>query len=112
MSTPAMTVDQVAGPTQAMRSRQWTQLLRTTLGMWRARIGLVIVAILVLIALAGPLIAPHSPTEFIAAPNSPPSGNALFGATSGAAFSTAVAAFSACRWRRRSSASVSGCSSA
>jgi peptide/nickel transport system permease protein len=77
-----MSIDQVAGPTQAMRSRQWTQLVRATLGMWRARIGLVIVAILVLVALAGPLIAPHSPTEFIAAPNSPPSSHALFGADS------------------------------
>ncbi|HEY2260801.1 MAG TPA: ABC transporter permease [Solirubrobacteraceae bacterium] len=82
MSTPAMTVDQIAGPTAAMRSRQWTQLVRATLGMWRARIGLLIVAILVLIALAGPLIAPHSPTQFVAAPNSPPSSQALFGADS------------------------------
>ena len=82
MSTPAMTVDQVAGQAPAMRSRQWTQLMRATLRMWRARIGLVIVAILVLIALAGPLIAPHSPTTFIAAPNSPPSSHALFGADS------------------------------
>ncbi len=68
--------------TSAMRRRQWTQTVRTVLGMWRARIGLVIVAILVLIAIFGPLIAPHSPTEFVAAPNSGPSGTALFGADS------------------------------
>jgi peptide/nickel transport system permease protein len=68
--------------TPAMRRRQWTHTLRTVLGMWRARIGLVIVAILVLIAIFGPLIAPHSPTEFVAAPNSGPSSGALFGADS------------------------------
>jgi len=77
-----MTADAVAGAAPAMRRRQWTQLLRTVLRMWRARIGLAIVAVLVLLALAGPLIAPHSPNGFIAAPNSPPSGEALFGADS------------------------------
>jgi peptide/nickel transport system permease protein len=50
------------------------------LRLGRTRIGLAIVAILVLIALAGPLVAPYSPTEFVAAPNSAPSGDAVFGA--------------------------------
>jgi peptide/nickel transport system permease protein len=35
---------------------------------------------MVAIALLGPLLAPHSPTEFVAAPNSGPSADALFGA--------------------------------
>jgi len=35
---------------------------------------------MVAIALLGPLVAPHSPTEFVGAPNSGPSSNALFGA--------------------------------
>ena len=35
---------------------------------------------MVAIALFGPLVAPHSPTEFVAAPNAGPSANALFGA--------------------------------
>lgn len=68
--------------TSPMRRRQWTRTVRTVLGMWRARIGLVMVAILVLIAIFGPLIAPHSPTQFVAIPSSGPSGNALFGADS------------------------------
>jgi peptide/nickel transport system permease protein len=46
----------------------------------RTRIGLGIVAVIVLVALAGPLAAPYSPTEFVAAPNSGPSGDAVFGA--------------------------------
>jgi peptide/nickel transport system permease protein len=70
-----------AGP-PAMRQRQWTRTVRTVLGMWRARIGLAITVVLVLLAIFGPLIAPHSPTEFVAAPNSGPSGSALFGADS------------------------------
>ncbi|MDQ6730473.1 MAG: ABC transporter permease [Actinomycetota bacterium] len=82
MSAPAMTVDKVAGAPPAMRNRQWTALVRAMLGMWRSRIGLVIVILLVLVALAGPLIAPHAPTEFITAPNSPPSAHALFGGDS------------------------------
>jgi peptide/nickel transport system permease protein len=50
--------------------------------MWRARIGLAVVAVLVLIALLGPLFAPHSPTAFVGAPNSPPSSGVLFGTDS------------------------------
>jgi peptide/nickel transport system permease protein len=46
----------------------------------RTRIGLGIVAVIVLVALAGPLAAPYSPTEFVAAPNSGPSGDAVVGA--------------------------------
>jgi peptide/nickel transport system permease protein len=50
------------------------------LRLGRTRIGLGIVAVLVVVALAGPLAAPYSPTEFVAAPNSAPSGDATFGA--------------------------------
>jgi peptide/nickel transport system permease protein len=46
----------------------------------RTRVGLAIVAVIVLIALAGPLVAPHSPTEFVAVPNSGPGSEAAFGA--------------------------------
>jgi peptide/nickel transport system permease protein len=38
------------------------------------------VLLLIAIALFGPLVAPHSPTGFIAVPNSGPSSDALFGA--------------------------------
>jgi peptide/nickel transport system permease protein len=79
MSTPVITADQLAGAPPAMRQRQWTLLLRATLRQWRARIGLAIFVLMVLIAVAGPLIAPHSPDQFVTAPNSPPSSQALFG---------------------------------
>src|SRR5215204_523954 len=55
-------------------------LLTDALRLGRTRVGLAIVAVLVLVALVGPLVAPHSPTEFVAIPNSPPSSDAIFGA--------------------------------
>jgi peptide/nickel transport system permease protein len=64
---------------EELRGHQWLWILRRALGLTRTRIGLVIVGLMVAIALLGPLVAPHTPTEFVAAPNSPPSSNALFG---------------------------------
>jgi peptide/nickel transport system permease protein len=55
-------------------------ILRNALRLARTKIGVGIVVFLVALALFGPLFAPHSPTEFIAVPNSGPSSDALFGA--------------------------------
>jgi peptide/nickel transport system permease protein len=65
---------------QAAPARARFALLADALRLGRTRFGLAIVAVLVLVALAGPLAAPHSPTEFVAVPNSAPSGDAIFGA--------------------------------
>ena len=54
-------------------------LLTDALRLARTRFGLAIVGALVLVALAGPLVAPYSPTEFVGIPNSPPSDDAIFG---------------------------------
>ena len=62
------------------RRSQWTGILASALHYTRTRIGLGIVAAIVLVAVAGPLVAPHSPTEFVAVPNSGPSSAATFGA--------------------------------
>jgi peptide/nickel transport system permease protein len=70
---------ELPAPTR-LRRGQWSDILIRASRMTRTRIGLGIVGLMVLIALFGPLIAPHSPTEFVAAPNSSPSGTALFGA--------------------------------
>ena len=67
------------GP-DAAPSRGRLALLADAARLTRTRIGLGIVGVIVLVALAGPLIAPHSPTEFVAVPNSGPSADALFGA--------------------------------
>jgi peptide/nickel transport system permease protein len=64
----------------ALQRRPWLGIMRDALRLARTRIGVATVAVLVAIAFLGPLVAPHSPTEFIAAPNSGPSGDAIFGA--------------------------------
>jgi peptide/nickel transport system permease protein len=51
-------------------------LLRRSMRLWRTRIGAACVLLLVLIAIFGPFIAPHGPSEFITIPNSPPGGEA------------------------------------
>ena len=63
-----------------LQRRPWLGILRNALRLARTRIGLAIVGVIVAIAVFGPLIAPHSPTEFVAIPNSGPSGEAIFGA--------------------------------
>lgn len=79
MSTPAVTVDQVTAAPVRPRKRRGTVLLRATLRQWRGRIGLTIFVFMVLVALLGPLLAPHSPNAFITAPNGPGTSQALFG---------------------------------
>ena len=51
--------------------RWWAVVFRATMRQRRGRMGLVVFAAMVLIAVAGPLVAPHSPDAFVAAPNSP-----------------------------------------
>lgn len=60
--------------------RRRLALLADAARLGRTRVGLAIVAVIVVVALAGPLLAPHSPTEFVAVPNSGPGGEAAFGA--------------------------------
>jgi peptide/nickel transport system permease protein len=74
-SAPAVPV---AAPSR-LRQRQWLATLAVALKLARTRIGLAIVTVIVLIAIFGPLLAPHSPTAFVGIPNSGPSSHALFG---------------------------------
>jgi peptide/nickel transport system permease protein len=67
-------------PAAALQRRPWLGILRVALRLARTRIGVGIVGLIVAIAVFGPLVAPHSPTEFVAIPNSGPSGTAVFGA--------------------------------
>ena len=68
----------VAAPSR-LRKRQWLATLAVALKLTRTRIGLAIVGVIVLIAVFGPLVAPHSTTAFVGIPNSGPSSHALFG---------------------------------
>jgi peptide/nickel transport system permease protein len=82
MSTSAVSGEALAAAAPPeMRQRQWRVLLGATMRQWRSRIGLAIFVLMVLIAIFGPLIAPHPPTTFVSAPNSPAGQNGLlFGA--------------------------------
>jgi peptide/nickel transport system permease protein len=84
MSTSAVSGEALAAAAPPeMRQRQWRVLLRATMRQWRSRIGLAIFVLMVLLAIFGPLIAPHPPTAFASAPNSPAGQNGLlFGADS------------------------------
>lgn len=53
--------------------------MRESLGSWRMRVGIVLTALMVAIALLGPLFAPHPASSFIGAPFAPPSSSALLG---------------------------------
>lgn len=53
-----------------------TTLLGRAMRLWRTRVGLFFVLLLLVVALVGPYVAPHSPTEFITLPNSPPGAEA------------------------------------
>lgn len=67
------------GEAAVLQKRPWLGILKRALGMLRTRIGVGIVTLIVLVAVFGPLIAPHSPTEFVGIPNSKPSSEAIFG---------------------------------
>jgi peptide/nickel transport system permease protein len=54
-------------------------IFRTALGLWRTRIGLLIVGTLVAIAIIGPTVAPHDPTDFVGTPNTRNVDGLLFG---------------------------------
>ena len=67
-------------PPPRLQRFQWLGILRNASRLTRTRIGLGMVGFIVLIALFGPLFAPHSPTEFVSAPNHGPTSDAIFGA--------------------------------
>jgi peptide/nickel transport system permease protein len=56
-----------------------TSLLRRSLRLWRTRIGVTLVAVLVLVAIIGPYVAPYGPSTALGIPNSPPGGKAVLG---------------------------------
>jgi peptide/nickel transport system permease protein len=55
-------------------------VLRRSLSLWRTRIGLLITLALVLVAVFGPLFAPHDPSALLGRPNQVPGGSLALGA--------------------------------
>ena len=69
----------IPAPTVTAATHSSNGLVRRALRTNRARIGLALTALILLLAFLGPLVAPHSPTEFVAAPFSPPGEGGVFG---------------------------------
>jgi peptide/nickel transport system permease protein len=76
---PALDVGTVVGDASAPPSLRFA-VAREALGLWRTRVGLAVTLAVVAVALFGPLVAPHSPTQFVAAPYSQPSAGLPLGA--------------------------------
>ncbi len=74
-----------AGPTlatpdaPAAEGVKATSLLRRSLKLWRTRIGLALVTLLVLVAIVGPYLAPYGPSTPVGVPNALPGGKAVLG---------------------------------
>jgi peptide/nickel transport system permease protein len=72
--------DLAAYETTIPPGRSSSSLLRRSLRLWRSRIGLALILVVVAIAFLGPLIAPYEPDEFRGQPSLSPGGaNGLFG---------------------------------
>jgi peptide/nickel transport system permease protein len=54
-------------------------LLRRSLRLWRTRIGVALVGLIVLLAIVGPYVAPYGPSTPVGAPNADPSSKAVLG---------------------------------
>jgi peptide/nickel transport system ATP-binding protein len=66
-------------PAQGAGDQALVRVLRDALRIGRTRLGLALVLAIVLIAVFGPVVAPYPPDEFVGLPNSPPSGDLIFG---------------------------------
>ncbi|HEU0193300.1 MAG TPA: ABC transporter permease [Gaiellales bacterium] len=66
-------------PESITSTRRSGSVLRDALKLWRTRIGLVLMIVLVGIAAFGPYVAPHSQTAFVGPPFSSPSSSARLG---------------------------------
>jgi peptide/nickel transport system permease protein len=60
-------------------SPPWVRALRASLRLPQMRAGLVLTGLIVAVALLGPLVAPHSPTQFVGVPATGPAGDAVLG---------------------------------
>jgi peptide/nickel transport system permease protein len=69
----------VIEPEVVAARRPTAAVLRGSLRLWRTRIGLALVLLIVGVALVGPFVAPHGPADFVGAPNTGHAPGALFG---------------------------------
>jgi peptide/nickel transport system permease protein len=76
MSGVSIATEPIDMPSTSVRP---SSLFRRALRLWRTRIGVALVGLLVLLAVFGPYFAPHGPSAFVGPPNSHPSSSALLG---------------------------------
>jgi peptide/nickel transport system permease protein len=79
MTAVATKVDAVEAGRGVRRLPAWAEVLVDSLAFWRTRVGLALVLTTVVIAIFGPLFAPHSPSALVGPPYQGPSANALLG---------------------------------
>jgi len=67
MASEIAGVDPGAGkrPVARLRRREWIAVLGAAARSRRGKIGLAVASVVVLVAVIGPFVAPHSPTEFV-----------------------------------------------
>jgi peptide/nickel transport system permease protein len=78
----AAPVSPVEVPAAFAVQRPLLQLFRRAWRLGRTKFGVLLVVLLILLALVGPYVTPHSPTEFVDAPYAHASSNAAVGADS------------------------------
>jgi peptide/nickel transport system permease protein len=61
------------------RRRPLTTLALRAWSQWRVRVGVALVVFMVMVVALGPIVAPHSPSEFVGVPFQPPSSSAPLG---------------------------------
>ena len=76
MSELTTTLAQIEAVPASVRGRS---LLRRSLRLWRTRIGVALVGLIVLISIIGPYIAPYGPSTPVGVPNATPGGKAALG---------------------------------
>jgi peptide/nickel transport system permease protein len=72
-------VEPIELPAPAAVHRPLLLLFRRAWRLGRTKLGVALVVLLVLLALVGPYVTPHSPTEFVDAPYAHPSSHAALG---------------------------------
>jgi peptide/nickel transport system permease protein len=81
MSAPASATAQLTRPpAQRLRRRQWAATLRAAARTPRGAIGLVLMAVITLLAIIGPFVTPYSPDSLATVEFAQPSGQYLLGA--------------------------------
>jgi len=59
--------------------RQWVRIAKDTLGYGRTRVGLVLFGLIIALAALGPVVSPHTASEFVGGPFQGPTKDAVLG---------------------------------